>query len=67
MAKAGNDPKKQRKVKKKQPPEGFVGWNKQAFERLIAAAPETLVPRMRDHPRHGAQPRSCRVATPGAA
>lgn len=47
MAKAGNDPKKQRKVKKKQPPEGFVGWNKQAFERLIAAAPETLVPRMK--------------------
>ena len=47
MAKAGNDPKKQRKIKKKQPPEGFVGWNKQVFERLIAAAPETLVPRMR--------------------
>lgn len=47
MAKAGNDPKKQRKIKKKQPPEGFVGWNKQAFERLIAAAPETLVPRMK--------------------
>ena len=47
MAKAGDDPKKQRKVKKKQPPEGFVTWNKQTFERLIKAVPETLKPRMR--------------------
>lgn len=47
MAKAGNDPKMQRRVKKKQAPEGFVGWNKQTFERLIEAQPETLVPRMR--------------------
>lgn len=47
VAKAGDDPKKLRKIKKKQPPEGFVGWNKQAFERLIAAPPETLVPRLR--------------------
>ena len=29
MLKAGDDPKKQRRVKKKQPPEGFVSWNKQ--------------------------------------
>lgn len=47
MAKAGDDPKKIRKVKKKQPPEGFVTWNKQTFERLIAAVPETLKPRMK--------------------
>lgn len=47
MAKAGDDPKKIRKVKKKQPPEGFVTWNKQTFERLIEAVPETLKPRMR--------------------
>ncbi|HIS40139.1 MAG TPA: DUF3516 domain-containing protein [Candidatus Aphodovivens avistercoris] len=47
MAKAGDDPKKQRKVKKKKPPEGFVGWSKQTFERLVAAEPETLTPHMR--------------------
>lgn len=47
LAKAGTDPKKIRKVKKKQPPEGFVTWNKQTFERLIEAVPETLKPRMR--------------------
>ncbi len=47
MAKAGNDPKKLRKLKKKKPPEGFVTWNKQTFERLCEAAPETLKPRLR--------------------
>ena len=46
-AKAGNDPKKLRKIKKKQPPEGFVNWSKQTFDKLIEAQPETLVPRMR--------------------
>ena len=45
--KAGGDPKKLRKMKKKQPPEGFVNWNKQTFERLIEAPPETLRPRMK--------------------
>ena len=47
VAKAGDDLKKLRKIKKKQPPEGFVTWNKQTFERLIAAVPETLKPRMK--------------------
>lgn len=47
MAKAGDDPKKQRKVKKKKPPEGFVGWSEQTFTRLIEAEPETLTPRLR--------------------
>ena len=28
VAKAGDDPKKLRKIKKKQPPEGFVTWNR---------------------------------------
>ena len=45
--KAGGDPKKQRKVKKSKPPEGFVGWNAQTFERLQAAVPEKLRPRLR--------------------
>ncbi|WP_455136706.1 DEAD/DEAH box helicase [Thermophilibacter sp.] len=47
LAKAGGDPKKARKIKTKKPPEGFVGWNKQTFERLIAAEPEPLRPRMK--------------------
>ena len=47
LLKAGGDVKKQRKVKKKRPPEGFVNWGKETFERLIAAPPETLVPRLR--------------------
>ncbi|WP_418830427.1 DEAD/DEAH box helicase [Paraeggerthella sp.] len=47
VQKAGGDPKKLRKIKKKQPPEGFVTWNKQTFERLIEATPETLKPRMK--------------------
>ena len=46
-AKAGGDPKKLRKIKKKQPPEGFVSWSKTTFERLVEAPPEVLVPHMR--------------------
>jgi len=33
--------------KKKSPPPGFVTWNEQTLERLVAAAPEPLVSRMR--------------------
>ena len=47
LAKAGGDPKKARKVRTRQPPAGFVGWNRQTFERLIEAQPEALRPRMR--------------------
>lgn len=47
LAKAGGDPKKARKIKTKKPPEGFVGWNKQTFERLECAVPEPLRPRMK--------------------
>ena len=47
VAKAGNDPKKLRKIKRKKPPEGFVTWNEGTFNRLIEAAPETLKPRLR--------------------
>lgn len=42
LAKAGDDPKKRRKVVRKKPPEGFVSWSRQTFERLIAAEPEAL-------------------------
>ena len=45
-AKAGDDPKKKRKLVKKQAPQGFVGWSEQSFETLVAAQPEALESRM---------------------
>lgn len=47
LAKAGGDPKRARKMHVSKPPEGFVGWNKGTFERLLAADPEPLRPRMK--------------------
>ncbi|MGI6590492.1 MAG: DEAD/DEAH box helicase [Eggerthellaceae bacterium] len=47
LRKAGGDPKKVRKAHLKTPPKGFVGWNEQTFDRLIAAVPETLHPHLR--------------------
>src|SRR4051812_25389527 len=47
LAKAGDDPKKQRKVQRKKPPEGFVTWGEETFDRLVAAEPEALQSRMR--------------------
>ncbi|WP_241520091.1 DEAD/DEAH box helicase [Bifidobacterium catulorum] len=47
LAKAGNDPKKLRKVKRKKPQEGFVTWNSATFDKLIDQPPETLIPHMR--------------------
>lgn len=46
IAKAGNDPKKLKKIKRKKAPEGFVTWNENTFDKLIDAQPETLVPRL---------------------
>ncbi len=46
VAKAGDDPAKLRKIKKKKPPDGFVGWSKQTFERLIESPPEKLISHM---------------------
>ncbi|MDQ3476101.1 MAG: DUF3516 domain-containing protein, partial [Actinomycetota bacterium] len=42
LAKAGDDPKKRRKVVRKKPPEGTVGYGKPTFERLVEAEPESL-------------------------
>ena len=42
LAKAGDDPKKRRRVERKKPPEGFVSWGEPTFERLVAAEPEQL-------------------------
>nr|WP_223187674.1 DEAD/DEAH box helicase [Streptomyces sp. CBMA29] len=47
LAKAGDDPKKIRKVVRKKPPEGFVNWSDLTFEKLIAAEPEPLTSRFR--------------------
>ncbi|QSB12621.1 DUF3516 domain-containing protein [Natronosporangium hydrolyticum] len=42
LAKAGDDPKKRRKVVRKHAPEGHVSWARPTFERLTTAAPEPL-------------------------
>lgn len=47
LAKAGDDPKARRRIKRKRPPEGFVSWSKQTLTTLVESAPETLTPRMR--------------------
>jgi superfamily II RNA helicase len=47
LAKAGDDPKKRRKVVRKKAPEGFVGWSEATFDKLIASEPEPLTSRFR--------------------
>jgi superfamily II RNA helicase len=42
LAKAGDDPKKRRKVVRKKAPEGFVAWDEDTFTKLISAEPEPL-------------------------
>ncbi|MFI5930612.1 DEAD/DEAH box helicase [Actinoplanes sp. NPDC051494] len=42
LAKAGDDPKKRRKVVRKKPPEGTIGWGEPTFDRLVSAEPEQL-------------------------
>ncbi len=45
VAKAGDDPKKLKRVQRKKPPEGFVSWGRPTFDRLVAAQPEQLTSR----------------------
>ncbi|MFZ2178508.1 MAG: DUF3516 domain-containing protein [Rhodococcus sp. (in: high G+C Gram-positive bacteria)] len=45
LAKAGDDPKKRRKVQRKKAPDGFVSWSEATFDRLVAASPEPLTSR----------------------
>ena len=42
LAKAGDDPRKRRKVVRRKPPEGMVSWGQPTFDRLVAADPEPL-------------------------
>ena len=44
--KAGDDPKKIRKIVRKKAPQGFVNWGEASFERLVEAEPEPLVPQL---------------------
>jgi superfamily II RNA helicase len=44
LAKAGDDERKRRKVVRRKPPEGSIGWGQPTFERLVAAEPEPLAP-----------------------
>jgi hypothetical protein len=46
LAKAGDDPKKIKKVVRKKAPQGFVNWGEASFDRLVAAEPEPLVPQL---------------------
>ena len=45
VARAGDDPRKIRKIVRKKPPEGAVSWSDRTFDRLVAAEPEALVSR----------------------
>lgn len=42
LAKAGDDPRKRRKIVRKAAPEGRVNWTDKTFERLRDAAPEAM-------------------------
>lgn len=47
VKKAGDDPKKKRKVVRKKAPEGFVSWSESTFDKLIQSDPEPLTSRFR--------------------
>ena len=47
LAKAGDDPKKRRKVVHKKPQEGTLSYSEATYDRLVAAAPEPLTSKMR--------------------
>ena len=47
LARAGDDPKKQRKVVRKKPQQGSVIWSSATHERLVAAQPEPLTSHFR--------------------
>ena len=47
VTKAGDDPKKLRRIVRKKPPEGTPTWSQATFDRLVAAEPEVLQSRFR--------------------
>ncbi|MGQ7312915.1 DEAD/DEAH box helicase [Microbacterium arabinogalactanolyticum] len=46
IRKAGDDPKKKRKIIRKKAPDGFVSWGEPSFQKLISSEPETLTSHM---------------------
>lgn len=46
VKKAGDDPKKKRKIIRKKAPDGFVSWGEPSFQKLIGSEPETLTSHM---------------------
>jgi superfamily II RNA helicase len=42
LARAGDDPKKRRRVVRRKPAEGVPSWSRATFDRLVAAEPEPL-------------------------
>jgi superfamily II RNA helicase len=46
LVRAGDDPKKIKKIVRKRAPDGFVSWGEPSFARLVAAQPETLTSSM---------------------
>ncbi len=47
LAKFADDPRKQRSVRRKKPPDGEIVWSEETFEKLVARPPEQLVSRMK--------------------
>ncbi|MBO0846476.1 MAG: DUF3516 domain-containing protein, partial [Nocardioides sp.] len=47
LSKVGDDPKKQRSVRRMKPAEGEVVWSEETFEKLVARPPERLTSRMK--------------------
>ncbi|MEJ1089783.1 DUF3516 domain-containing protein [Microbacterium sp. Mu-80] len=46
LKKAGDDPKKKRKIIRKKAPDGFVSWGEPSFQKLVGSEPETLTSHM---------------------
>ncbi|WP_157008163.1 DEAD/DEAH box helicase [Agromyces laixinhei] len=47
VRKAGDDPKKRKKIVRKKAPAGQITWGEGSYDRLVAAEPEPLVPQMK--------------------
>jgi len=47
LAKAGDDPRKRRRIVRKKPPDGSIGWGEPTFRRLVEAEPEPLASQFR--------------------
>ena len=47
LAKVGDDPRKQRSVRRKKPPDGEVVWSEETFDKLVSGTPDQLVSRMK--------------------